>query len=271
MNSTTRRKTVAALTGAAAALAAAAAFALFSSNAIAAAPAGAASAPEAVVLNHHGPFTGTKTITFTAVISVVSGGPAEQAGLKTGDAILAVDGQNISSTKTLANVLGAKKPGDPLALQVQSADGTTRSVTATLGDNPNKPGTAYLGITYGWPRSAKGPDRGFGRKATIGQPMIANVQANSPAAQAGLQAGDVINEVNGNAVGSVVAVKDAVGAAKPGDKLTLKVMRGSASQTIEVTLGENPNQAGAAYLGVTLGRGRARPAPTPPGADNTNS
>jgi S1-C subfamily serine protease len=155
---------------------------------------------------------------------------------------------------------------------VQGADGATRSVSVTLGDNPNKPGTAYLGISYGFAHGAKRERGGLrgGRGVVSGTPVIAAVQQGSPAAQAGLQRGDAINEVNGKAIDSYDTLKSALAASKPGDKVTLKITRGSESQTVEVTLGENPNQQGAAYLGVTIGRGTFRRAPaTPPSNTNT--
>ena len=40
--------------------------------------------------------------------------------------------------------------------------------------------------------------------------------------------------------------------AKIGDKLTLKITRGSETKTLTVTLGENPNQKGQAYLGFSV-------------------
>lgn len=62
----------------------------------------------------------------------------------------------------------------------------------------------------------------------------------SPAQQAGLQTGDVITAVNGQAVSSSNDLSSALLSQKPGTKVTLTVVRGSSTQTISVTLGERP-------------------------------
>jgi len=72
--------------------------------------------------------------TFTA-IDVIPGGPADQAGLKTGDTILAIDGQ---STRALIlpdvrEKIRRTPPGQKLTLQIDS-NGTRRTITLTLRD-----------------------------------------------------------------------------------------------------------------------------------------
>ncbi|MEZ4767010.1 MAG: PDZ domain-containing protein [Caldilineales bacterium] len=81
---------------------------------------------------------------------------------------------------------------------------------------------------------------------------IVDVVADSPAEAAGLQAGDVILSVNGEALGADNTLADAVAALQPGDSATLEVQRSGedANLALDVTLGENPDNAGVAYLGV---------------------
>jgi hypothetical protein len=72
--------------------------------------------------------------TFTA-IDVIPGGPADQAGLKTGDIILAIDGK---STRDLIlpdvrEKIRRTAPGQKITLLVESA-GTRRTMTLTLRD-----------------------------------------------------------------------------------------------------------------------------------------
>ena len=85
--------------------------------------------------------------------------------------------------------------------------------------------------------------------------MVLSVTNDSPAELAGLQAGDVITDINGMAVASPQDLVDAVGAKKPGDTVTLTVLRSGEKEpvSVKVTLGENPDKAGKAYLGVSIG------------------
>ena len=83
---------------------------------------------------------------------------------------------------------------------------------------------AYLGVSL--------PDDG---RATL-----LDVVTNSPADDAGLQARDVVTEVNGNAVRTGDDLRGAIDARKPGATITLTVERSGNERTVEVTLGERP-------------------------------
>jgi putative serine protease PepD len=73
--------------------------------------------------------------------------------------------------------------------------------------------------------------------AASGGAQIGKVTAGSPAATAGLQAGDVITAIDSTPVTSVSDLVNAVAADSVGQKVTLTITRGDASQTIPVTLG----------------------------------
>jgi membrane-associated protease RseP (regulator of RpoE activity) len=85
--------------------------------------------------------------------------------------------------------------------------------------------------------------------------LVREVAADSPAETAGLQARDVITAVDGEAIESPQDVIDRVNALEPGDVLTLSVERPGQEEALEleVTLGGRPDDAGLAYLGVSLG------------------
>jgi 2-alkenal reductase len=85
--------------------------------------------------------------------------------------------------------------------------------------------------------------------------LVINVQANSPADQAGLLGssktaaidgqevpvgGDVITTVNGEQVDTVASLRDALQQYKPGEEVTLSILRDGKSLDIPVTLGERP-------------------------------
>ncbi len=69
---------------------------------------------------------------------------------------------------------------------------------------------------------------------------ITRVVANSPAATAQLQVGDVITAVNGTAVDTAADLQKIIQAAAVGDKVTLTIERNSAQSSVDVTLGSQP-------------------------------
>lgn len=72
-----------------------------------------------------------------AVASVVSGSPAESAGIRPGDAILAVDGTDVSQESVDAVTAALSGPPDTrVAMLVRDTIGTDRTVTLARGDLP---------------------------------------------------------------------------------------------------------------------------------------
>jgi serine protease Do len=75
--------------------------------------------------------------------------------------------------------------------------------------------------------------------------FIGSVQEGSGAAEAGLQEGDMILEVDGTKVSSSTEINNIRDKKKPGDKLTFKILRDGATQEVEVTLKESPAETAA--------------------------
>jgi hypothetical protein len=67
--------------------------------------------------------------------------------------------------------------------------------------------------------------------------VVAAVQNGSPAADAGLKAGDVITAVDGNAINTTAALSSAVQAHQPGDSVRITYTRGGTSADVQVRLG----------------------------------
>jgi hypothetical protein len=90
---------------------------------------------------------------------------------------------------------------------------------------------------------------------TKGAVVIQRVMADSPAAEAGLTADDTITAVDGETVTNPRAVVEIVESHQPGDTLTLTIKKAGQDDktSVEVTLGEDPNRDGKAYLGIALG------------------
>jgi putative serine protease PepD len=71
-----------------------------------------------------------------AIYAVVSGGPAEKAGLKTGDVITAIGERATPDQPSLASVLSGLQPGQSVRIQITRPDGSVASVAVTLGELP---------------------------------------------------------------------------------------------------------------------------------------
>jgi membrane-associated protease RseP (regulator of RpoE activity) len=78
---------------------------------------------------------------------VITGSPAEEAGLQVGDIITEVDGIPIDANHRLADVVSQYDPGDRVKVTISRA-GDTQRITVTLGENPNDAMRPYLGVRY---------------------------------------------------------------------------------------------------------------------------
>ena len=185
------------------------------------------------------PFLGV-TITANAagaeVLAVAPDSPAAAAGLQAGDIITAVGDTEVTAD-TLAETIQGRAVGDTLALTVERG-GETLSVEATLAERPAEAEAGPPVVEIAPHMWATGAYLGVTLEQTADGVTIAEVAADSPAAQAGLEAGDLITAVNGDEVQQVADVVDAVRAAQPGDTLALTVERGGETLDIEAALGE---------------------------------
>ncbi len=78
---------------------------------------------------------GTKVTQGAAVVQVVPGSPADQAGIKSKDIITQVDGKDLKSESDLARMVDQHKPGDKITLTVARGTDTTK-IDVTLGQAP---------------------------------------------------------------------------------------------------------------------------------------
>jgi putative serine protease PepD len=67
--------------------------------------------------------------------AVFAGSPAEAAGLREGDIIVAIDGEQISEGTDLSMLIVPHSPGDTITLRVVR-DNSAREVEVTLGELP---------------------------------------------------------------------------------------------------------------------------------------
>jgi Do/DeqQ family serine protease len=163
---------------------------------------------------------GMKDARGVAITSVTSGGPAEKAGLKPGDIVLKVNGSDVDDANMVRNRIASMKPGSDVTLTV-FRDGKQMDLHARLAEltadnvrTQNEPGgsspsTGKLGLAVtpmtpqlaqeiGVPRGTKGL-------------LVEEVDPSGAAAQAGIEAGDVIQQVNRQPVTSASDMQNALG------------------------------------------------------------
>lgn len=203
--------------------------------------------------------------------AVAENGPAAQAGVQRGDRIAAVNGEEVAAVGDLRERIAARQPGETMTLSLENLEGQRRDVSVTLGENPEQAGSAYLGIEpaplppLGGPNGFVMPFPGRGEGGRFfGQlpegvesgAVVHQVVAGSPAEAAGLKEGDVITAVNGQSLEQSRSLSDAIAAYNPGDQVTLSVVGHGVPtpREVAVRLGENPDRAGSAYLGVRAGQ-----------------
>lgn len=82
--------------------------------------------------------------------------------------------------------------------------------------------------------------------------LVGDVTADGPGAKAGLQKGDVIQELDGEAVAGVNDLRLRIAATAPGTTVRLKVLRNGQTRDVAVTLGQLPEKSGeAAFVAGT--------------------
>jgi S1-C subfamily serine protease len=102
-------------------------------------------------------------------------------------------------------------------------------------------GHGHLGITFTMIDDEVADENGL--TVTEGA-LVEDVLEDSPAAEAGLEVGDVITAVNGEAVNAATTLRERISLYDGGDEVTLSVLRGGETLDISVTLGDFPGMGG---------------------------
>jgi serine protease Do len=119
---------------------------------------------------------------------------------------------------------------------------TVKNVVAQLRDKGS--------VTRGWIGVQIQPvtseiAEGMGLKKAAGA-LVSEPQPNSPAAKAGIESGDVITSVDGNAVSDARDLARRIGTMAPGTSVKLGVLHQGQEKTVTVTLGTLPNEKAVA-------------------------
>jgi serine protease Do len=175
------------------------------------------------------------------VVSVQEDSPAEKGGLEPYDIIIAMKGKSITDYTQFRNNVAQLTPGERAKLTVLRK-GKKKHLTVELGKRPSanetsdgksdRPETTLGMAVQELDRTLA---QRFGYKLGQGV-LVAQVRRGSPAAEAGLRPGDLILDVNRQAVDSVDALKQEVRQVKQDDKVLLLMQRGKMSQLVVVEI-----------------------------------
>jgi serine protease Do len=184
------------------------------------------------------------------VQSVESGKPAQRAGIQNGDVIVEIDGRKINSNRDLIDYISYLPVGSNVKVTVirnsqrqtitaKTAERPTGTAEATDEESsPTAPARDRLGMSiqdlttqtrqmYGVDDAARGV-------------IVTDVKSVSAAAEANINEGDVISEVQGQRVNSVAEFRTAIDRARSGSRIRLYVT--------------TPNRSGAAFSSYRIVR-----------------
>lgn len=212
---------------------------------------------------------GMREVRGVGVTQVVKDSPAEKAGLKKDDVILRFDGESVTSARKLSRLVSEASVDQAVRLTI-SRGGSEQEVSATLRKRSlsNVFGAGIRdevlrGIEKDFPQISSGDGNfvfslGGNRRIGVstqsltkqladyfgakdGGLLITSVTDNSPAAKAGLKAGDVITAVDGKKVTSPGDVSRAISKKEDGP-VSLTIIRDRNTHTITVTPEKNPEK-----------------------------
>jgi serine protease Do len=172
---------------------------------------------------------------------VVAQGPAEKAGIKRGDVIVSYDGKQVDQSSSLPGLVAATPVGKTVPVEIlRNGKSQTLNVAisklndSTAANTPQEEKSEW-GLALREIRPEERGQMGLTGKDGV---LVASVQPNSPAQEAGVQAGDVILQVNQAPVSSVEGVKNQVAKAN-GDKPLLLLLRRADGSTSFAALSRN--------------------------------
>ncbi len=165
------------------------------------------------------------------VADVVKGGPAEKAGIKRGDVIMEFDGKQIGRMRDLPSVVASTPVGKEVNVLVLR-EGKEKTFTVTItkleeeklapaGTTKEEFGDFGMKVQEITPEVANY----FNLEVTEGV-VIVDVDRDSAAAEAGMQPGDLIVEVNQRPVRSLKEYREAISLKKPGEPSLFWIKRG---------------------------------------------
>ena len=165
------------------------------------------------------------------VARVVPNGPGDRGGLKPNDVIMSVNGQDLPSSSALPPLVGSSDPGEVVTLRVlrdhkdinlkvEVGKLDERQAAATDEEPATKPTVGPLGMAV-LPLT---PDQRSQARVVSGGVMVADV-SEGPGLRAGIRAGDVLLQINGQTVDSVQRYAEVASRLTPGATVPVLVQR----------------------------------------------
>lgn len=156
--------------------------------------------------------------------------PADKAGLKPGDVVLAVDGQPVSSAKELQFIVARKAVGSTVDLTLVR-EGKRIHVKVKLGERPSEVAQSSVPRDEDW-LGIRVVDAGSREARSMGVDadegvVVTHVEPDSPADEAGISPGDVILRVGNRAVTSASQFRTWVAQAQEAKKPLVLLVKGA--------------------------------------------
>jgi serine protease Do len=183
-------------------------------------------------------YFGDPDLTGALVNSVIDDSPAKRAGLKTGDIITRFDDTPIETEKeedlgVFQRLVAGVMPGEPARLQVVR-DGERLSLEVRIGKQPTvDPSEEESDLGFHVQEITTNLARDH-RLATDRGAFVRFVARGSPASQAGLQVGDVIERIEEEPVGDLDDFRGAMQRASGRDRFLITARRGSETKFLLV-------------------------------------
>lgn len=192
------------------------------------------------------------------ISGVADDSPAEEAGLEEEDVVIEFDGKRVRNTSGLTRLIRKHSPGDKVNLVI-IRDGKEKNVAVVLGKRP-KSGLEivepFLGDLY-MPKAGvysfayfSGSRIGvkvqdltdqlgdyFGVEDGEGA-LITEVEEDTPAEKAGLKAGDVVVEADGEDIDDTGDLREIISEKEEGEKVEIRVLRDRKPMTFQVEVEE---------------------------------
>jgi serine protease Do len=177
------------------------------------------------------------------VRGVNPGGPAADAGIEPGDVIISFNGQRVDDEDALVQMVLVTPPGGTVPVEVMR-DGERQALRLTVGELnleaeqqvaaiPTPEATTGFGLGLGnvTPDAARQLQLDPGTEGAL----VVSVEPQSAAARAGVAPGDVILEVNRQAVATAAAASRELGTVPSGGTAFLLVLRNGQETFLTIT------------------------------------
>ena len=158
------------------------------------------------------------------IVEVMEGTPAERAGIKSGDLVVAFEERPVTDTRLLQRLIGGAGAGQDVRLTVLRTEGRRR-LAVRLAAMPRPVLGERIAAEFGFLVREPEP-------AGSAAPTISGVIRRSAAERAGLEVSDVILEVNDQAVETREALREAMADASIEGPLRLTIRRGGSRLSV---------------------------------------